>query len=180
MGQGLIRILGLDPGLRCMGWGVIGLEGSRLIHIAHGQVRPDPRADLAARLACLHHECSALIATYAPHDGAIEETFVNDNARSALFLGQARGAVLAALGAGRLMVQEFSPATIKKSVTGSGRAEKDQVAFMVARLLPGADGVKADAADALAVAITAAFHRPLARGGNPVAPADCNPLERRA
>ncbi len=163
MGQGLIRILGLDPGLRSMGWGLIALQGSRLVHIAHGHVRPDPNAGLAARLARLHHECSALIATHTPDEGAIEETFVNDNARSALFLGQARGAVLAALGAARLMVQEFAPATIKKSVTGTGRAEKDQVAFMVARLLPGAEGVKADAADALAVAITAALHRPLVR-----------------
>lgn len=176
MGHGLIRILGLDPGLRSMGWGVIGLEGSRLLHIAHGQVRPDPDGSLATRLARLHHECCVLVATYTPDEGAIEETFVNDNARSALFLGQARGAVLAALGAGGLKVQEFAPASIKKSVTGTGRAEKDQVAFMVARLLPGAEGVKADAADALAVAITAALHRPRARPGIDHAAA----MERRA
>lgn len=155
-----IRILGVDPGLRLTGWGVIAVDGPRLAWLAHGVVSPDPEADLADRLAMLAEGLRAVIHDHEPQEAAVEETFVNINPRSTLLLGQARGVALATLAAARLRVSEFAARKVKQSVVGSGAADKSQVAFMVRRLLPKAGEVSADAADALAVAICAAHHRP--------------------
>ncbi|MBI1252552.1 MAG: crossover junction endodeoxyribonuclease RuvC [Alphaproteobacteria bacterium] len=151
-------ILGVDPGLNRCGWGVIIADGSRLSHVAHGVVRPDASASLAFRLAELSTLIEAVTLEHAPHDVAMEETYVNANARAALALGQARGAALAACARTGRDVAEYAPATIKKALVGNGQAQKDQVAFMVRRLLPAAGAVTADAADALACALCHAAH----------------------
>jgi crossover junction endodeoxyribonuclease RuvC len=151
-------ILGLDPGLGCTGWGVILAQGNRLSHIANGQVRTDPKAPLPARLVDLHEKLCAVIAEHRPDGAAAEEVFVNDNPRSTLKLGQARGVVLLAAAARGIEVGEYAPSLVKKSVVGTGGADKAQVHAMIQRLLPGAKIAGADAADALAVAITHAHH----------------------
>lgn len=153
-----IRILGIDPGLRNTGWGVIEQQGSRLTHIAHGVVKIDPSLSLAARLGGIHAAISALAGEFTPGFGGVEETLVNANPQSALKLGQARGAAMAALHGQGLDVLEFSPRTIKLAVVGTGRADKTQVGFMVSRLLPKAGKMTSDAADALACAICTAHH----------------------
>jgi crossover junction endodeoxyribonuclease RuvC len=153
-----ILILGIDPGLNKCGWGVIASEGARLSHVAHGVIKPRADRELAARLAELFDCICGVIEAQAPHEAAVEETFVNSNARAALALGQARGVTLAAAARSGMSVGEYSPATIKKAVVGSGSADKDQIAFMVRRLLPAAGAVTADAADALGVAICHAAH----------------------
>lgn len=158
----MIRILGVDPGLRRTGWGVITMDGPRLAWVAHGVINPDPKADLADRLALLAEELRAVVAAHTPDEAAVEETFVNINPKSTLLLGQARGAAMASLAGARLKVHEYATRKVKLSVVGTGGADKDQVAFMVRRLLPKAGEVSADAADALAVAICAAHHRPVA------------------
>jgi len=155
-----VRLLGIDPGLVRCGCGVVASDGVRLVHVAHGVIRPDTREALERRLLALHQGIAAVIAEHAPVRAAIEETYVNDNARSALHLGHARAATVVACAAAGLSVMEYAPATVKKSVAGSGRADKGQIAFMVQRLLPGAGTVTADAADALAVAITGAHWGP--------------------
>ncbi len=149
----LLLILGVDPGLNRCGWGVVASEGARLTHVAHGVIKPPTQQQLASRLHDVFEGLSAVIAQYAPNEAAVEETFVNSNARAALALGQARGVALAAAASAGLKVAEYSPATIKKAVVGSGGADKTQVAFMVRRLLPTAGDVSADAADALGVAL---------------------------
>ncbi|PZT88854.1 MAG: crossover junction endodeoxyribonuclease RuvC [Citromicrobium sp.] len=146
-------ILGLDPSLSCTGWGVIRAEGSRLAHLANGQVPTDAKAPLAMRLATLQHALSEVIATHRPDRAAAEEIFVNKNPQSTLKLAQARGAVLAACGAAGLAVNEHAARLVKKSVVGTGGADKAQVQAMLKVLLPGAKIAGADAADALAVAI---------------------------
>ncbi|MEO0817549.1 MAG: crossover junction endodeoxyribonuclease RuvC [Pseudomonadota bacterium] len=153
------RILGIDPGLRATGWGVVDQVGARLIHVAHGVIKVDPSAPLAVRLAGIFSEVSALVLAHRPHAAGVEETLVNAGPRSALKLGQARGAAMAALAREGVTVSEHAPRQIKLAVVGTGGADKDQVAFMVQRLLPRAGKVTADAADALACAICAAhFH----------------------
>ncbi|HVY84129.1 MAG TPA: crossover junction endodeoxyribonuclease RuvC [Caulobacterales bacterium] len=154
----MVLILGVDPGLNRCGWGVVASEGVRLSHVAHGVIRPPSQGELAARLACLYEELSAIMLRFNPHEAAVEETFVNSNARAALALGQARGVALAAAARSGVSVAEYSPATIKKAVVGSGAADKTQIAFMVRRLLPTAGDVTADAADALGVALCHAAH----------------------
>lgn len=163
------RILGIDPGLNRCGWGVIVSQGTRLSFEACGVIRPDAKGSLAQRLAELFHGVQTLALQHAPDASAVEETYVNSNPRAALTLGQARGATLAALSCAGLSVAEYAPAVIKKGLVGSGRAEKAQVAFMVQRLLPAAGAVTADAADALAVALTHAAHGAFAArvGGKP-------------
>ena len=158
----MIRILGVDPGLRHTGWGVIAMDGPRLTWIAHGVIKPDTKADMADRLAELCVQLRAVIEAHAPQEAAVEETFVNINPRSTLLLGQARGAAMATLAGAGLKVAEFAATKVKQSVVGTGAADKTQVAFMVRRLLPKAGDVTADAADALAVAICGAHHRPIA------------------
>jgi len=154
-----MRILGLDPGLRVTGWGVLEAQGNRLSHVADGVVTSDNGADLATRLAQLHDGIMAIIETWAPAEAAIEETFVNRNPTSTLKLGQARGVVLLAPARCGLPVAEYTPNAIKKAVVGRGHAEKAQVELMVRTLLPGADPSRPDAADALAVAICHAHLR---------------------
>ncbi len=146
-------ILGLDPSLSCTGWGVIRSEGSRLVHLANGQVKTDPRAPMAERLAQLYREVAEVIAAHSPGRAAAEEVFVNKNPQSTLKLAQARGCVLAACGATGLAVNEHAARLVKKAVVGTGAAEKAQVQAMLKILLPGAQIAGADAADALAVAI---------------------------
>jgi len=158
----MIRILGIDPGLRHTGWGVITLDGPRLGWIAHGVINPDPHADMADRLAILCAELRDVIATHTPDEAGVEETFVNVNPKSTLLLGQARGAAMATLAGAGLKVHEFATRKVKQAIVGTGAADKAQVAFMVRRLLPKAGDVAADAADALAVAICGAHHRPVA------------------
>jgi crossover junction endodeoxyribonuclease RuvC len=153
-----VLILGVDPGLNRCGWGLIASEGSRLTHVAHGVIKPAPSQQLASRLHDLFEGLCAVIDGHNPHEAAVEETFVNSNARAALALGQARGVALAAAARRGLEVAEYAPATIKKAIVGAGHADKAQIAFMVRRLLPAAGEVSADAADALGVALCHAAH----------------------
>ena len=152
--DGSTRILGLDPGLRRTGWGVVVAEGSRLRWIAHGVITPPEAAPFSERLLHLLEAVGAVCAAHGCDEAAIEEVFVNMNPASTLKLGHARAAVMLAPARCGLPVAEYSPNLIKKAVVGSGHADKSQIAFMVKRLLPSAGDVKADAADALAVAIT--------------------------
>jgi crossover junction endodeoxyribonuclease RuvC len=151
-------LLGLDPGLGCTGWGVIRAEGNRLGHVANGQIRTDPKAALAERLVALDSALAALLAEHRPEGAAVEEVFVNENPQSTLKLGQARGVVLLAAAKTGIAVGEYAARLVKKAVVGTGAADKTQVHAMVARLLPGVKIAGADAADALAVAITHAHH----------------------
>ena len=158
-----MRLLGLDPGLRTTGWGVIEAVDNRLTFIAAGTVSSDSALSLAARLAQLHEGINQVLIDFAPFEAAVEETFVNKNPQSTLKLGQARGVVLLAPALQGLPVAEYSPSSVKQAVVGSGRAAKDQVSMMVRVLLPGCNVTQADAADALAVAITHAHHRETAQ-----------------
>ena len=155
----VIRILGLDPGLRRTGWGVVAIDGARLTHIAHGVVAPDDRAPLAQRLLAIHEGIAAAIRAWSPDEAAIEETFMTANGASTLKLGHARAAAMLAPAAAGLPVAEYAAKVVKKAVVGTGGADKTQVGFMVARLLPAAGPASADAADALAVAICHAHAR---------------------
>ena len=146
-------ILGLDPSLSCTGWGIVRAEGSRLAHVANGQVPTDAKAPMAERLNHLCEAVAAVIAAHAPDRAAVEEVFVNKNPQSTLKLAQARGAVLAACGRAGLPVAEQAARLVKTAVVGTGGAEKAQVQAMLKVLLPGAKIEGADAADALAVAI---------------------------
>ncbi|MCJ8144750.1 crossover junction endodeoxyribonuclease RuvC [Ancylobacter sp. A5.8] len=157
-----IRILGLDPGLRRTGWGVIEALGTRLSFIACGTVLPPEDGSLAERLAQLHRELSAVIAAFTPDEAAVEETFVNVNPASTLKLGQARGVVLLTPALAGVPVAEYAALLVKKTVVGAGRAEKGQIRMMMKVLLPQADFTTDDAADALAVAVTHAQHRGMA------------------
>ena len=152
-------ILGLDPSLSCTGWGVIRVEGSRIAHVANGQIPTPPKAAMVERLALLQSALGEVIATHRPDRAAAEEIFVNKNPQSTLKLAQARGAVLAACGAAGISVREHSARGVKKAVVGTGGADKSQVQAMLAVLLPGATIAGADAADALAVAIADAHSR---------------------
>ena len=154
-----VRILGLDPGLRRTGWGVITIEGARLAHVAHGVIAPKESLPFSERLLVLFEAISALVAEHGPDEAAVEETFMNNNAASALKLGHARAMALVAPARAGLPVAEYAATVVKKAVVGTGGADKDQVAFMIARILPGSAGASADAADALAVAIAHAHAR---------------------
>jgi crossover junction endodeoxyribonuclease RuvC len=156
-------ILGLDPGLSCTGWGVIRAEGNRLTHVANGQCRTSAQAGLPERLALLYGQLAAMVAQHGPEAAAVEEVFVNDNPQSTLKLGQARGVVLLVAAQAGLPTGEYAPRLVKKALVGTGAADKRQVHAMVQRLLPAASIAGADAADALAVAITHAHHLASAR-----------------
>ena len=149
-----MRILGIDPGLRCTGWGVIDFNQGRLQHIANGAIRPDPRASDADRLTAIYQGLSTVIVDTDPDIAAIEEIFVAKSARSALRLGMARGVGILACGTARVMISEIAARAVKKAVVGTGGASKEQVQEMVARLLQ-VRAENADAADALAIAIAA-------------------------
>ncbi len=154
-----IRILGLDPGLRHTGWGVVACEGARLSHIAHGVITPSTNEPFAERLLHLFEEIASVIALYRPDEAAVEETFMNNNASSALKLGHARACALLAPAKAGLPVAEYATKVVKKAVVGTGGADKAQVGWMIARLLPTAGKTTSDAADALAVAIAHAHAR---------------------
>lgn len=154
-----IRILGLDPGLRRTGWGVIVSEGARISHVAHGVIAPKETLPFADRLLCLFEAISEVVALHGPHEAAVEETFMNNNAASALKLGHARAMALVVPARAGLPVAEYAATVVKKAVVGTGGADKAQVGFMIARLLPTAGKTSADAADALAVAIAHAHAR---------------------
>ena len=146
-------IIGLDPGLGTTGWGIVAKTGSRLSHIANGQVKTDPQAPLAERLVTLDRELTDVILAHRPDTSAVEEVFVNSNPQSTLKLGQARGVCLLALARAGLPVAEYATRLVKKALVGTGGAEKAQVQAMLRVLLPGVKLAGADAADALAVAI---------------------------
>ena len=155
----MIRIIGIDPGLRNTGWGVIEQEGPRLIYIADGSVHSEADRPLAERLLQIHQQLLEVLRSFSPDEAAIEETFVNRDARATLKLGQARGAVMLAPASLAIPVCEYAPNVIKKSVVGAGHADKDQVKHMVKILLPKAQLNSADSIDALAIAICHAHHR---------------------
>jgi len=146
-------ILGLDPSLSCTGWGIVRVEGSRLSHVANGEIATDAKAPLPARLLALQEGLAEVIRAYGPDRAAAEEIFLNKNPQSTIKLAQARGAVLAACGAAGLDVREHAARAVKKAVVGTGAAEKAQIQAMLKVLLPGAVVAGSDAADALAVAI---------------------------
>ncbi len=157
-----MRVLGIDPGLVKMGWGVISVEGSRLSHVANGVCRSGG-GSLAARLVALHDQLEDVIADHAPDAAAVEQTFVNTNGAATLKLGQARGIALLVPARAGLEVGEYAPNAIKKAVVGVGHADKDQIAHMIGLQLPGVALAGPDAADALAIAICHAHHLQSAR-----------------
>lgn len=148
-----VRVLGLDPGLRHTGWGVIDVTGNRLTHVADGTIHTDDKQDLAVRLTVLHDGIMAVIQSWQPEEAAVEETLANKNPSSTLKLGMARGIALLSASKAGLPVEQYLPMLVKKSVVGTGHADKEQVQHMVKMLLPGFQRSTADAADALAVAI---------------------------
>ncbi len=154
-----MRLLGLDPGLRHTGWGVIESDGHHLSHIANGVISVDVKLSLAERLAKLHQGLVQVVDRYQPMEAAVEETFVNRNPNSTLKLGQARGIALLVPAQTGIPVAEYTPNMVKKAVVGAGHAAKEQIAMMVSTLLPGVALAGTDAADALAVAICHAHHR---------------------
>jgi crossover junction endodeoxyribonuclease RuvC len=155
----MVRLLGLDPGLRFTGWGVIDVDGNRLRHIGDGVIATDNTDSVPERLKILHDALLALLQRLRPDEAAVEETYVNRNGAATLKLGYARGVALLAPALAGLPVTEYGAKSVKKAVVGTGGADKEQVEMMVRRLLPGALIRRADAADALAVAICHAHHR---------------------
>ena len=159
MALSTVRIIGIDPGLRRTGWGMIVCEGTRISHIADGVLTSDQTRSLAERLVQLREQLAKVIAEWRPDEAAVEETFVNSDARATLKLGQARGIALLVPAEAGLPVAEYAPNQVKKTVVGTGHAEKDQIHHMVKLLLPRAQPQSPDAADALAIAICHAHHR---------------------
>jgi len=158
-----MRVLGIDPGLRFLGWGVIDVVGNRISHVANGVCRSEGD-DLATRLLSLHRQLSEVVARFAPETAAVEKTFVNKDGAGTLKLGQARGIALLVPAQAGLSVAEYAPNTIKKTVVGVGHAEKRQVQHMVRLQLPGVALSGADAADALAIALCHSYrHKALQR-----------------
>jgi crossover junction endodeoxyribonuclease RuvC len=154
-----IRILGIDPGLRRTGWGVIDLDGNRLSFIACGSVETDAAMATAARLVAIHAGLRNVVETHCPAESAVEATFVNKDAVATLKLGQARGVALLVPAQAGLPVAEYAPNLVKKTIVGAGHGDKAQIRMMVGVLLPQADPQSEDAADALAVAVCHAHHR---------------------
>jgi crossover junction endodeoxyribonuclease RuvC len=149
-----VRVLGIDPGLRSTGWGVVSISQGCLQHVANGAIRPSPRYSDADRLIAIYQGLSSVIADTQPHRAAIEDIFVAKSARSALRLGMARGVGIIACGAAQIQVSEIAARAVKKALVGTGTASKEQIQDMVARLLK-VQAFNADAADALAIAIAA-------------------------
>ena len=162
MGQA-IRILGIDPGLRRTGWGLIGCEGNRLIFLACGSVETNERLSLAERLVTIHDGLTRIVDEFRPDEAAVEATFVNRDATATLKLGQARGIALLVPAKAGMSVAEYAPNLVKKAIVGAGHAEKEQIRMMVQVLLPRAKFDTEDAADALAVAICHAHCRGVVR-----------------
>jgi crossover junction endodeoxyribonuclease RuvC len=157
--RGPIRILGIDPGLRRTGWGVLDIAGNRLAFVACGSVEPNERGSMAERLVAIHEGLRRVIEEFRPEEAAVEATFVNKDAAATLKLGQARGVALLVPGQAGIAVAEYAPNVVKKSIVGAGHGDKAQVRMMIGVLLPRADPKSEDAADALAVAVTHAHHR---------------------
>src|SRR5581483_8927870 len=154
-----IRILGIDPGLRRTGWGVIEVEGNRLVYLGCGSVEPPDDLPLSSRLLAIHEGLARVLDRFGPAEAAVEQTFVNKDGAATLKLGQARGVAMLAPAMAGIAVAEYAPNQVKKTVVGAGHADKTQILTMLKILLPKADPPSADAADALAVAITHAHHR---------------------
>ncbi len=154
-----IRILGIDPGLRRTGWGVVEIAGNRLGFVGCGSVLTDDRAQLATRLLAIHDGLMRVLDQYRPDEAAVEATFVNKDATATLKLGQARGIAMVVPAKAGVPVAEYAPNLVKKSIVGAGHGDKAQVRMMIGVLLPKADPASDDAADALAVAVTHAHHR---------------------
>jgi crossover junction endodeoxyribonuclease RuvC len=154
-----IRILGIDPGLRRTGWGVVTIDGNRLSFLACGSLMTDDAALLATRLVAIHDGLRRVVEDYAPDEAAVEATFVNKDATATLKLGQARGIAMLVPAAAGLPVAEYAPNLVKKTIVGAGHSEKVQIRMMVKVLLPKADPKTDDAADALAIAVCHAHHR---------------------
>lgn len=158
-----MRVIGIDPGLRNLGWGIIDVDGPRMRHIANGICHSDPTGTLAARLLDLHIQLTRVMQDYSPDCAAVEQTFVNKDAVATLKLGSARGIALLVPAQAGLVVGEYAPNAVKKAVVGVGKAAKEQVDHMVRMQLPGVQIAGPDAADALAIAICHAFHNQTAR-----------------
>jgi crossover junction endodeoxyribonuclease RuvC len=154
-----IRILGIDPGLRRTGWGVVDSDGNRLIFVGCGSVDTDAKADLALRLLAIHDGLVRVVEEFAPDEAAVEATFVNKDAVATLKLGQARGIAMLVPARLNVPVSEYAPNLVKKTIVGAGHCEKAQIRMMIGVLLPKADPQSEDAADALAIAVTHAHHR---------------------
>ncbi len=154
-----IRILGIDPGLRRTGWGVIAIEGNRLTFLGCGSLATDDKAALAIRLVAIHDGLRRVVADHAPDEAAVEATFVNKDAVATLKLGQARGIAMLVPALTGLPVAEYAPNLVKKTIVGAGHSEKAQIRMMIGVLLPKADPQSDDAADALAIAVCHAHHR---------------------
>ena len=154
-----IRILGIDPGLRRTGWGLVACEGNRLTYVACGTVETDAKAALAARLVTIYEGLDRIVAEFHPDEAAVEATFVNRDAVATLKLGQARGIALLVPARAGVPVSEYAPNLVKKTIVGAGHGEKAQIRMMIGVLLPRADPQSEDAADALAIAVTHAHHR---------------------
>ncbi len=154
-----VRIIGIDPGLRHTGWGIIGAQNNRLSFVASGTIETDSTAPLAERLKTLHDGLNAVIRSYVPDEAAVENTFVNRDGAATLKLGQARGVCMLVPALSALSVAEYFPNLVKKSVVGAGHADKTQIHIMVKLLLPRAEFKTEHAADALAIAICHAHHR---------------------
>ncbi|MEL6837961.1 MAG: crossover junction endodeoxyribonuclease RuvC [Pseudomonadota bacterium] len=152
-----MRVLGVDPGLRNMGWGLIEVSGSRIGHVANGVCR-SVGDDLGARLLSLHEQLTDILVSYRPNAAAVEQTFVNKDGAGTLKLGQARGIAMLASAQAGLAIGEYAPNAIKKAVVGVGHADKTQILHMVKLQLPGVEVAGPDAADALAIAICHAHH----------------------
>jgi crossover junction endodeoxyribonuclease RuvC len=155
----MVRLLGIDPGLRFTGWGLIDVEGNRLRHVGDGVIATDKADSVPDRLKMLHDALMVLLTLHRPNEAAVEETYVNRNGTATLKLGYARGVALLTPALAGVPVSEYAAKTVKMAVVGTGGADKAQVSMMVNRLLPGATLRRADAADALAVAICHAHHR---------------------
>ncbi len=154
-----IRILGIDPGLRRTGWGIVTIDGNRLSFLACGSLATDEKEGLARRLVAIHDGLRYVVDEYAPDEAAVEATFVNRDAVATLKLGQARGIAMLVPAAAGLPVAEYAPNLVKKTIVGAGHCEKAQIRMMIGVLLPKADPQSEDAADALAIAVTHAHHR---------------------
>jgi crossover junction endodeoxyribonuclease RuvC len=154
-----IRIIGIDPGLRRTGWGVVEADGNRLVFVACGSIHTQDGASVAARLVTIHDGLARVIEQFRPEEAAVEATFVNKDAGATLKLGQARGVALLVPARAGVEVAEYAPNVVKKSIVGAGHGDKNQVRVMIGVLLPKADPKTHDAADALAIAVTHAHHR---------------------
>jgi len=155
----LIRIIGIDPGLRRTGWGIVEVAGNRLSFLGCGSVTTREQDGLAERLLTIHDGLARIVDEFKPHEAAVEATFVNKDAKATLKLGQARGIAMVVPARAGVPVAEYAPNVVKKSIVGAGHGDKAQVRMMIGVLLPKADPRSDDAADALAIAVTHAHHR---------------------